>query len=566
MPPHDGAKPNGAIPGMKELRPSNRSKTGGPVVLVIMDGVGTGRPDATNAFFTARTPSLDGLMSSCLTTSLKAHGTAVGLPGDDDMGNSEVGHNALGAGRIFDQGAKLVNSAVASGSLFGSELWRRLVARPATGAATFHLIGLLSDGNVHSHIDHLFALVSACRRDGVRRLRVHALLDGRDVPETSALLYVDRLEEFLAGFVRDGFDYRIASGGGRMITTMDRYEADWSIVKRGWEAHVLGTARSFGSAREAIETFRTEQPGITDQYLPSFTIADQSGKAVGPVMDGDSVVLFNFRGDRAIQISRAFDDDTLEAFDRVRRPDALFAGMMEYDGDLKIPRNYLVSPPAIEHPISEYLARAGCRQYAVSETQKFGHVTYFWNGNRSGRFDERTETYEEIPSDRVQFNERPWMKAAEITDATLRALKSGDYDFLRLNYANGDMVGHTGDFNASVIAAETVDLCLARLLPAVRAAGGVALITADHGNLDQMYELAPDGSIKTDKATGAPQNKTSHTLNPVPFIIYDPVSAGPYRLRRLPDPPGLANVASTILYFLGYEPPDDYLPSLVEPA
>lgn len=551
---------------MEQLARNDRIKRKGPVTLVIMDGVGIGRENEGNAFHLARTPLLDRLMRDCPYTTLKAHGTAVGLPSDEDMGNSEVGHNALGAGRVFEQGAKLVSRAIESGAIFATDIWKELTAGPASRGAVLHFIGLLSDGNVHSHIDHLFKMIDACAAAGVRNVRVHILLDGRDVPETSALQYVDSLEKHLAKHRGAGLDYRIASGGGRMVTTMDRYEADWSIVKRGWEAHVLGTARSFGSAREAIETFRTEQPGITDQYLPSFTIADQSGKAVGPVMDGDSVVLFNFRGDRAIQISRAFDDDTLEAFDRVRRPDALFAGMMEYDGDLKIPRNYLVSPPAIEHPISEYLARAGCRQYAVSETQKFGHVTYFWNGNRSGRFDERTETYEEIPSDRVQFNERPWMKAAEITDATLRALKSGDYDFLRLNYANGDMVGHTGDFNASVIAAETVDLCLARLLPAVRAAGGVALITADHGNLDQMYELAPDGSIKTDKATGAPQNKTSHTLNPVPFIIYDPVPAGPYRLRRLPDPPGLANVASTILYFLGYEPPDDYLPSLVEPA
>jgi len=558
--------PDDTIPKMNELKRYPGPKRSGPVVLVIMDGVGIGRQDSSNAFFTARTPCLDGLMASCLNTSLKAHGTAVGLPGDEDMGNSEVGHNALGAGRIFDQGAKLVNSAVATGSLFASDLWRRLTARPASGEAAFHLIGLLSDGNVHSHIDHLFALVSACVRDGVKRLRVHVLLDGRDVPETSALIYVDRLEEFLAGFTGQGLDYRIASGGGRMITTMDRYEADWSIVKRGWEAHVLGGARPFGSARGAIETFRAEQPGITDQYLPSFTIVDETGKAVGPVLDGDSVVLFNFRGDRAIEISRAFDDEKLDTFDRERRPDVLFAGMMEYDGDLKIPHNYLVRPPAIDHPISEYLARAGCRQYAVSETQKFGHVTYFWNGNRSGRFDERTETYEEIASDRIQFNERPWMKAAEITDATLRALAGGEYDFLRLNYANGDMVGHTGDFNASVIAAETVDLCLSRLLPAVRAAGGVALITADHGNLDQMYELASDGSIKTDKATGAPQNKTSHTLNPVPFIIYDPAQSGSYRLRRFPNPPGLANVASTILFFLGYERPDDYLSSIVEPA
>jgi len=551
---------------MKKLKPSTRFKTKGPVVLIIMDGIGIGRQDRTNAFFEARTPCLDHLMAGPLTTTLRAHGTAVGLPGNDDMGNSEVGHNALGAGRIFDQGAKLVNSAVASGSLFASDLWRRLVSRPASGGAALHLIGLLSDGNVHSHIDHLFALVSAGRRDGARRVRVHILLDGRDVPETSALTYVDRLEEFLAGFVRDGYDYRIASGGGRMVTTMDRYEADWSIVRRGWEAHVLGLARKFKSAREAIETFRAEDPGIKDQYLPAFTIADDSGTPLGPVMDGDSVILFNFRGDRSIQLSRAFDDEIFEPFDRLRRPDVVFAGMMEYDGDLKIPRNYLVRPPSIDHPISEYLALAGCRQYAVSETQKFGHVTYFWNGNRSGRFDDKTETYEEIPSDRVRFDQRPWMKAAEITDSMLRALNENSYDFLRLNFANGDMVGHTGDFHSSVIAAETVDLCIARLLPAIAAHGGCALITADHGNIDQMYELAADGSIKTDKTTGALQNKTSHTLNPVPFIIYDPSFSGEYRMSELSEPPGLANIAATILLLLGYEPPDDYLPPLIGPA
>ncbi len=551
---------------MKKLRPSGWLKRNGPVVLIILDGIGIGRRDETNAFFTARTPCLDRLMAGPMTTALRAHGTAVGLPGDGDMGNSEVGHNALGAGRIFDQGAKLVNSAVASGSLFGSDLWRRLVARPASGEATLHLIGLLSDGNVHSHLDHLLALVSACGRDGARRLRVHVLLDGRDVPETSALRYVDLLEEFLAGFVREGFDYRIASGGGRMLTTMDRYEADWSIVRRGWEAHVLGSARKFKSAREAVETFRAEEPGITDQYLPSFTIADDSGAPVGPVMDGDSVVLFNFRGDRAIQISRAFDEEGFDAFDRVRRPDVLFAGMMEYDGDLNIPRNYLVRPPSIDYPVSEYLALAGRRQYAISETQKFGHVTYFWNGNRSGRFDEKTETYEEIASDRLQFDQRPWMKAAEITDAMLGALAGGGYDFLRLNFANGDMVGHTGNFHSSIIAAETVDLCVARLLPAIAGHGGCALITADHGNIDQMYELASDGSIKTDKTTGAPQHKTSHTLNPVPFIIYDPSFAGGYRLREFREPPGLGNVAATLLHLLGHEPPDDYLPALIEPA
>jgi 2,3-bisphosphoglycerate-independent phosphoglycerate mutase len=350
-----------------------------------------------------------------------------------------------------------------------------------------------------------------------------------------------------------------------MVTTMDRYEADWNIVKRGWEAHVLGKARPFTSAREAIETFRREQEDVTDQYLPAFTVCDAGGP-VGPIVDGDSVVFFNFRGDRAIEISRAFEEKEFSRFDRGRCPDVVYAGMMQYDGDLEIPKNYLVSPPAIDRTISEYLTHAGIRQYAVSETQKFGHVTYFWNGNRSGKFDEQSETYEEVPSDRVQFDERPWMKAAEITDRTIEALRSGAYDFIRLNYPNGDMVGHTGNLEAAVIAAEAVDLCLKRLLRAADEAGTLTLITADHGNLEEMCELDKNGKIKLDGATGEPLRKTAHTLNPVPFIICDPGFDGRYRLKEFAEPPGLANVAATILLFLGFDPPDEYLPPLIEPA
>ncbi|MBN1533883.1 MAG: 2,3-bisphosphoglycerate-independent phosphoglycerate mutase [Spirochaetes bacterium] len=533
----------------------------GPLVLIIMDGFGIGPENEGNAWHLARTPVLDGLMASCPATTLKAHGTAVGLPSDADMGNSEVGHNALGAGRVFDQGAKLVGRAIASGALFATPLWSELTEKPSAGG-TLHLIGLLSDGNVHSHIEHLFSLIDRAAADGVRRLRVHVLLDGRDVPETSALEYVDRLEEFLGGIRGKGPDFRVASGGGRMVTTMDRYEADWSIVQRGWEAHVLGEGRRFASAREAVEAFRRETPGITDQYLPHFVIADEKGP-VGPIMDGDSVIFFNFRGDRAIEISRAFDEESFDKFDRKRVPRAVYAGMMEYDGDLKIPRKYLVLPPNIEGTVSELLVRAGCRQFAVSETQKFGHVTYFWNGNNSEKFDEKLETWLEIPSDRVQFNERPWMKAAEITDAVIAAIGSGNYDFIRLNLANGDMVGHTGILHSAIIAAETVDLCVGRILEAVKAAGGIALVTADHGNLDEMFELNDKKEIKRDKKTGQPSAKTSHTLNPVPLILYDPAFPGRYRLAKRGDA-GLANVAATILTLLGYRAPEEYLPSLIE--
>ncbi|MDY6933595.1 MAG: 2,3-bisphosphoglycerate-independent phosphoglycerate mutase [Spirochaetota bacterium] len=542
---------------------SKFKKRKGPLVLVIMDGFGIGRESDENALYLARTLNLDRLMKNCLYTELKAHGVAVGLPSDKDMGNSEVGHNAIGAGRIFDQGAKLVSRAIESGRMFSSDTWKELLKGPVAEGKVLHFIGLLSDGNVHSHIEHLLKMIERASMDGVGKLRVHILLDGRDVPETSALIYVDKLEKHLSKFREAGLDYQIASGGGRMITTMDRYEADWGIVKRGWEAHVLGEARPFQSAEEAILTFREEDPSIIDQYLPSFTIANKNGP-VGPIMDGDSVIFFNFRGDRAIGISRAFEEEKFNHFDRIRFPKVVFSGMMEYDGDLKIPRKYLVFPPAIDKTISEYLVNMGCRQYAVSETQKFGHVTYFWNGNRSGKFSEDLETYEEILSDKIEFDQRPWMKAAEITDKVIEAISCGEYDFIRLNFPNGDMVGHTGNLEAAIIAAEVVDLCIGRLLPVVSDKMGLTIITADHGNLDEMYELDSDGKIKMGKEGREYMKKTSHTLNPVPFIIFDPDYNKEYRIRRFDNSPGLANIASTLLLLMGYEPPEDYQPSIIE--
>jgi len=524
----------------------------GPVLFVVMDGVGIGKEDETNAVYLAKTPTLDKLMKLPLYTQLKAHGPAVGLPSEEDMGNSEVGHNAIGAGRVFAQGAKLVNKSIESGHIFETEQWSTIINRGKEGS-TVHFIGLLSDGNVHSHIKQLFALVNKCAEQGVAKVRVHPLLDGRDVGEKTALDYITPLEELLAKISETkNYDYKIASGGGRMITTMDRYNADWSVVKRGWDAHVLGVARKFRSAAEAIETYYNEDPKITDQYLDSFVIVDKNENPVGTIEDGDSVIFFNFRGDRAIEISRAFEEKDFNEFDRVRLPDVFYAGIMEYDGDLHIPSNFLVQPPEINNTISEYLCDAGIHSFAISETQKFGHVTYFWNGNRSGYINEELETYMEIPSDKIQFDKAPKMKAEEITQKTIELLRSGKYKFGRVNFPNGDMVGHSGIMEAAITAVETVDKCLSEILPVIDELGGIAVITADHGNADEMFTMK----------NGKKDVKTSHTLNPVPFIIYDPGYKEEYKMAEV-EHPGLTNIAGTLLNLLGFKNADGYDKSLI---
>jgi 2,3-bisphosphoglycerate-independent phosphoglycerate mutase len=527
-----------------------------------MDGLGEGRPYEGNAVALANTPVLDELKKKLPNLVLAAHGKAVGMPSDSDMGNSEVGHNAIGAGRVFAQGAKLVKDSIESGAMFEGKAWREVINFVKASGGALHFIGLFSDGNVHSHLDHLKAMLQRCAGEGIKRAFVHALLDGRDVGETSALDYVLPFEEFLAELnSASGVSFALASGGGRMKITMDRYGADWEMVKRGWDIHVHGEGRQFGSAREAIETYRRESPGVIDQDLPGFVVA-RDGKAIGPIMDGDGVVNFNFRGDRAIEITQAFEYDDFIKFDRGRRPRVCYAGMMQYDGDLQLPSRYLVSPAAIDGTMGELLCREGVAQLALSETQKFGHVTYFWNGNRSGKFDDRLETYIEIPSDRVPFEQRPWMKAAEITDRTIAELRSGKHRLARINYPNGDMVGHTGDLQATIIAVETVDLCLGRLLPVIEELGGVAFITSDHGNADEMYEIDGKGKLKLDRE-GNPRPKTSHTLNPVPFIVFDPLFKGEYALNGAVTNPGLSNIDATTLMMLGFEEPEGYDPSLI---
>lgn len=525
----------------------------GPLLFIIMDGVGIGKEDEGNAVYLAKTPTLDKLLASPLKTQLKAHGPAVGLPSEDDMGNSEVGHNALGGGRVFAQGAKLVNNSIQTGAIYTTEQWNKVIEHGKKGG-TVHFIGLLSDGNVHSHINHLFALINKCAEAEIKNVRIHVLLDGRDVGEKTAPQYLKPTEELLAKIsIEKGFDYKIASGGGRMVNTMDRYNADWTIVKRGWDAHVLGVARHFKSALEAVETFYKEDPKATDQYLNAFVIVDENEKPIGTIQDNDAVIFFNFRGDRAIEISRSFDEDSFFEFDRVRVPKLFYAGMMEYDGDLHIPKNYLVQPPEIERTIGEYLCDNGVTSFAISETQKFGHVTYFWNGNRSGYINADLETYVEIPSDKIQFDRAPKMKAYEITEKSLELYKSGKYRWGRINFANGDMVGHTGIMEAAITAVETVDDCLTKLLKAVTEMEGIAIITADHGNADEMFTIKK----------GVKEVKTAHTLNPVPFVIFDPKYNGEYTMAKI-DKPGLTNVAGTILNLLGFKNVEDYDRSLID--
>ena len=550
---------------MPTLNPSKTFSTPrGPVVLAIMDGTGIGKYKEGDFVASAFKPNWEWLKKNALYTELKAHGTAVGMPSDEDMGNSEVGHNAIGAGRVFSQGASLVENAINNRSLFEGATWKELLENVTRNQSQLHFIGLLSDGNVHSHIRHLIAMLKEARAQGVKRVRVHILLDGRDVPPQSALTYVDQLESVLKELSNDGADYAIASGGGRQVITMDRYEADWNMVKKGWAIHWKGEGPQFASAHAAIEKYRADNPAVIDQDLPPFVVA-KDGRPVGALQAKDSVIMINFRGDRALETCRAFEEENFTKFERGPRPDVLFAGMMEYDGDTHTPKRYLVSPPAIDRTMGEYLTGTGLNILAVSETQKYGHVTYFFNGNRSGKFNEGLEDYVEIKSDRLPFEQRPWMKAAEITDVVLESLSANKHKFIRINYPNGDMVGHTGHVQAVQISVEATDLSVGRLMEAIKAAGGILVLTADHGNADEMYERNKKGEIVMDARTGQPKAKTSHSLNPVPCFIWDSTGKAGLRLSESAKKGGLGitSLTATCINLLGYDAPGDYDPSLV---
>jgi len=540
----------------------------GPVVLIVIDGFGVAKPGPGNPVSQVPMPYYNGLLEEAKNNKLhcliKAHGPAVGLPSDSDMGNSEVGHNALGCGQIYSQGTKLVEESLESGAFFRTENWDKVVGSAARNNKTVHMFGLLSDGNVHSHIKQVFQMIDGAVSTGVKRIRMHILLDGRDVAPDSGLKYVDMLEEKLKAVREGGVDALIASGGGRMYVTMDRYESNWGIVKRGWDAHVRGVVAPediddqypgyFKSAREAVECARRVYPKKLDQFNPPFVIVGEDGKPVGKMVDGDGVINWNFRGDRAVQISKAFDQgDEFKAFDRVERPKVNYAGLMEYDTEWHVPRTFLVPPPHIMGVSSQFITASGVSCYALAETHKFGHVTFFWNGNRSGYIDDKLELYEEVPSLPNELTEsHPEMKAKEVTDKLIAALETKKYKWVRVNYANPDMVGHTGNIDSCKKTLEVIDKELSRVVPIVLAQKGICIITADHGNIEQMIDK-----------TGA--RMTSHTTNPVNFFIVDGEKRGDFVVdpAHAGPTPGLPNVTATYIELLGFKAPSFYHPSLI---
>ena len=549
----------------------------GPLVLIIMDGVGLGRKDNNNAFFLAKTPYLDKLQTEWpkkkLYKELKAHGTAVGLPTDNEMGNSEVAHNAFGAGSVPKQRASLAKEAIETKSLFLGSKWVDFSKKIRTNNNKLHFIGLLSNGYVHSHMSHLIGLLRATKSSGIRRVRVHPLLDGRDVPPQSSLKYIRELEMELRKINQKGdFDYSIASGGGRMRVTMDRYNSDWDVVRRGWEAHVCGIPEEFPnyegffkSAEDAIKKARELDPEISDQYLPSFVIANENKVPVGKMEDEDGVIYFNFRGDRAIQISRAFDEVNFSDFERKCYPNVDYYGLLQYDEKLGIPKKFFIGPPKIDATIVEYMNANNISQFAISETHKIGHLTYFWCGNQDLKIESEkvldeeyelnisksslNETYIEVVSEPSELiKEHPRMRAYKVKDELIKAIISGKYKFLRVNFANGDMVGHTGSLSAAIIAAETVDECVKEIVDVVDGLNGITIVTADHGNLDYM--------------TG--DYETAHTLNPVMFAIVDSCFNNEYIINDDLNEPALGNVAATIMNLLGYEKPESFFDSLIK--
>ncbi len=574
----------------------------GPIVLVVMDGVGLSAHRSGNAVRQAYTEFLDSAMLKYLNIPLQASGEAVGImPGQ--MGNSEVGHNALGSGQIIKQGVAQIEAAFATGDIWLSKAWQGTIKYLKANEKvhpTLHFAGIFSDGGVHSDIKHLEQMIKRAYSEGVRKIRIHCVFDGRDVSPQSEPKYIERLEKFCGQF-KDA-DFRIASGAGRMVAVADRYESDWGMVKLGWDMMVHGKApRQFKSATEAIKTFRKENPKIQDQYLPAFVIvedlasrsvlASRSIKAkdtsinsarkvvpIGKVQDGDAFIYYDFRADRAVEIAQAFTEKDFDKFDRsnagakVTRnknvaarvendklslkpqakmkfskaevaskkkasnwlPEIFFVAMTEYNSDKHLPKNILVPPVKIADPLNVFLGHNKVSQMAISETVKFGHITYYFNGNSYKKMPREGQV--EIVSDTLPFNTRPWMKSAEITDAALVSMEK--FQFVRLNYPGGDMVGHFGELEPTIVAMEAIDLQLSRLAKKVDELGGMMVITADHGNAEEL--LDKNGVAKT-----------AHTTNPVPCIFYDnTTNAKKYSSANLKDA-GLSNMAATIAILLG---------------
>jgi 2,3-bisphosphoglycerate-independent phosphoglycerate mutase len=501
-----------------------------PVLLIILDGWGYGEQTATNAVHVAKTPNMDRWMSNCPFTTLEAHNGAVGLP-EGQMGNSEVGHLNIGAGRTVYQDFTRINRAIESREFFANPTLNKTIDRVLADKSALHLLGLVSDGGVHSHLDHLVALVEMAAAKGLDRVYIHAFMDGRDTPPQSGADYLRNLQQELD---------RI--GVGRIATITGRYYAmdrdnRWQRVEKAWQALVEGKGLHVApDPGQAVEDAYGR--GETDEFIKPLVLTDSDGRPTAIIRDRDSILFFNFRADRARELSQAFIDPDFTGFPCPNRPAlAEYVTFTRYDKHFDLP---VVFPPQIlTHILGEEISRRGLHQLRIAETEKYAHVTYFFNGGREEPFDRENRVLVPSPTDVATYDLKPEMSAYAVTDTLLEELRGNDYSLVVLNFANGDMVGHTGIMDAAVAACEAVDRCLERLVSEFTAHNGIVIITADHGNAEIMHNSETKGPF------------TAHSSNPVPFILI----GDRYQNRKLRSGGALRDIAPTILAIMDLEPP-----------
>ena len=501
-----------------------------PVLLIILDGWGVGDSSNTNAVYAANTPNMDRWAAEYPMTTLAAHNGAVGLP-EGQMGNSEVGHLNIGAGRIVYQDFTRINLAVENGDLAKNLVYVSLINKLKDTGKALHLCGLVSDGGVHSHLNHLKALVRIAAQQGLTRIFIHCFTDGRDTPPTSGKGYIEDLESELATI-----------GTGKIATITGRYYAmdrdqRWDRVERAWQALVDGEGTSCHKPVNAmIEAY---EKGQTDEFIEPIIITED-GFPVARVDDGDGVLFFNFRADRARQLVHAFTDKEFTKFKTIKRPVlGEFVTCTSYEKSFDLP--ILFPPNSLEHILGEEISRHNLRQLRIAETEKYAHVTYFFNGGREQPFPLEDRALLDSPREVATYDLKPEMSAYKITDELEKRLRDNPYSFIALNFANGDMVGHSGILPAAIKACEVVDVCLGRLIERINELGGTVMITADHGNAEIMYD------------ENSHEPFTAHTINPVPFLLIGKKYCG----MKLRNGGSLRDIAPTVLTLLGIEPPQE---------
>ncbi|MCK4838862.1 MAG: 2,3-bisphosphoglycerate-independent phosphoglycerate mutase [Desulfobulbaceae bacterium] len=503
----------------------------GPLLLAILDGWGVGAKTETNAVYVAETPNMDRLWAAYPHTTLLAHGSDVGLP-DGQMGNSEVGHLNIGAGRIVYQDYSRINRALESGEFFANEVLSQAMNKAQDSGNALHLMGLVSDGGVHSHLDHLLGLVEMAARIGLQKVFIHAFMDGRDTPPRSGLEYMAQLQ---AGLARIGLG-QVATVSGRYYA-MDR-DKRWDRIELAWQALVTGRGLTAADPVQAIQDAYDRDE--SDEFIKPTVILDQKQQPLALVCDNDSAVFFNFRADRARQLTSAFTGPDFNDFDTGPRPSlAIYATMTVYDQKFGLPAAF--PPTAMEHILGEEVSRYGFRQLRIAETEKYAHVTFFFNGGREEPYANEDRVLIPSPREVATYDLKPEMSAFQVTDELLEKLEGNDYDLIVLNLANGDMVGHSGKMAAAVKACEAVDSCVGALVEAITSRDGTVLITADHGNAEQM--LDPQSGVSF----------TAHTTNPVPLLLVDER----YRSSTLGEGGALRDIAPTVLALLGLPVPQE---------